>query len=159
MCTLLQSCHSERPSEAGGIGQHESHEIQEGFVQGPAFQMVNSTLGCTERIIAKRLRELITPFYSAFVILHLECYGQVRVPQHKREIDKLEQFQLEVVQTVRRQEHLTYGKRLREIGLFSLMKRRLRVNPMAIFKLLIGGDRENKALLIPEVHSERMRGN
>lgn len=46
--------------------------------------MVNSILCC---ILAKRLRELIIPFYSAFVILHLECCGQVWVPQPKKEID------------------------------------------------------------------------
>lgn len=119
--------------------------------------MVNSILCC---IIAKRLSELIIPFYSAFVILHLECCGQVWVPQPKKEIDKLEQIQWTLVQTVRRLEHRTYEEeRLRERGLFSLMKRRLRVNPIAIFKFLMGGGRENRPLLIPKVHSERMRGN
>lgn len=55
--------------------------------------MVNSILGCIKRIVAKRLRELIIPFYSAFVILHLECCGQVWVLQRKKEIDKLEEVQ------------------------------------------------------------------
>lgn len=116
-------------------------------MQSPAFQMVNRILCC---ILAKRLRELIILFYSAFVILHLECCGQVWVPQLKKEIDKLEQIQWTVVQTVRRLDHLTYEERLRGRGLFSLMKRRLRVNPIAIFKFLLGGDRENRPFTHPQ---------
>jgi len=38
---------------------------------------------------------------------------------------------------VRRWENLSYEERLREKGLFCLMKRRLRVNPFAVFKFLI----------------------
>lgn len=56
-------------------------------MQRPSLYMVNSILGC---IVAKKLRELIIPLYSAFVILHLECSSQVWVPLHKKEIDKLE---------------------------------------------------------------------
>lgn len=33
------------------------------------------------------------------------------------------------------------------------------MNSIIIFEFLVGGDRENRALLYPKVHSERMRGN
>lgn len=69
------------------MGRHEGIEIQEGFVQRPSLWMVNSIVGC---IVARKLKELIIPLYSALVILHLGSGGQVWVPLHKKEIDKLE---------------------------------------------------------------------
>ena len=88
-------------------------------------QNASHILGCTERSMTSRLREVILPLYSALVRPHLEYCIQFWSPQDMRGMEMLDQVHTRPIEMSVGLEHLPYGDRLRELELFSLEKRRL----------------------------------
>ncbi|KAK4827294.1 hypothetical protein QYF61_016521 [Mycteria americana] len=122
-----------------------------------AAQKANHNLGSIKKSVTSRSREVILPLYSGLMRPRLEYCIQLWGPQHKNDMDLLERVQRRATKMIRGLEHLSYEDRLRELGLFSLEKRRLWGDLIAAFQYWKGTYKKAGERLFTRTCSDRTR--
>ncbi len=88
-----------------------------------------------QRSLCELSKTAFTPLYCALVRPHLEYVMEAYAPTLIADINQLERAQRLATRLVRGVRHVPYEKRLRQLNLFSLERRRLRADLILPFKI------------------------
>ena len=102
---------------------------------------------------------MIVHLYFAIVKPHLEYCIQLWGLHYRKNVELLERVQRRAMKKIRGLEHLLCKDKLRELGLFSMDKRRLPGDLIAAFQYFKGDYKLEGNQLFTRVDSDRTRGN
>ncbi len=103
-----------------------------------AARKANKMLGFINRNFSFKIKDIILPMYISSVKPHLEYKVQFQLPNHAKDIAKLEAVQRRDTKMIPSLRNKSYEVRLALLNLFPLEKRRLRGKPIECFKILKG---------------------
>jgi len=106
--------------------------------------------------VASRSREVTLPLRSG---THLEYCFQLWSTQHKKDMDLFEWVQRRAAKMIQGLECICYEERLRELGLFSLEKRRLQRDLIAACQYLKGAYKKDGDNRFSKACCDRTRSN
>ncbi|KAK4807496.1 hypothetical protein QYF61_023719 [Mycteria americana] len=113
---------------------------------------LNMSQQCVQEILwSEGLGKRLSPLNSGLVRLYLKCRVQVWAPHFRKDIEVLDHVQRRATKLVKGLEHKADEEQLRELGLFSVEKRRLRGELTSPYNYLKGGCSDG-------VTSDRRRG-
>ena len=101
---------------------------------------------------------MILPLHSALVKPQLEYCIQAWGLQYRKDVELLERVWKRATKMIKGLEHLSYEERLKELGLFSLERRRLWGDLIAAFQYLKGAYKQEGERLSTRLGSDRTRG-
>jgi len=113
--------------------------------------------GLHQKSATSRSREGILPRYSSLVRSHPAYCVQLWSPQHRKDMELSEWGQSRTTRMIRGLEHLSREDRLRELGLFSMERRRLWVDLMVTFHYLEGAYKKDREWLFIRACCNRTR--
>ena len=102
---------------------------------------------------------MILPLYSALVRPHLESFVQLWSLSTGKTWTCWECIQSRDTKMIQGLEHLSYEERLRELGLFSLEKQRLRGDLIAAFQYLKGAYEKDGENIFSRAYCDRTRSS
>ncbi|KAJ7415404.1 hypothetical protein WISP_78383 [Willisornis vidua] len=120
-----------------------------------AAQKTSRILGCIKSSVGSGSREVILPLYSTLVRPFLEYCIWLWDPQHKKDMNLLKQVQRRARKMITGLEHLF---NMKELGLFSLEKRKLWTDPRALSKHK-GDYKRDREGLFTRPYNGRTRGD
>ncbi|PKU49304.1 hypothetical protein llap_343 [Limosa lapponica baueri] len=105
------------------------------------------------------LEGLILSLCSALMRPYLESRVWSSAPQYEQDMEILDTVQKRATKVIKGLEHLSCEERLRELGLFSLEKRRHSGDCILVYKYSKGEYKQDAGRLFSVVPSDRTRGN
>ncbi|XP_059831389.1 uncharacterized protein LOC132397106 [Hypanus sabinus] len=145
--------------EQRNLGVHVHRSLEVASQVERVVKKAYGLLAFISRGIEFKSREVMMQLYKTLVRPHLEYYVQFWLPHYRKDVEALERVQRRFTRMLPGLESMDYDQRLRELGLYSLEKRRMRGDMIEVYKILRGIDRVDSQRLFPRAPLLSTRGH